>query len=315
MRDNLYFLYGEEDYLIGERIKQIAAGLGEGVAIETLGAKEVAGQLGELVNAQSLFSENRLLIINDRKIFNDKEFADKIPQLLSANASTETVVFVYPGMPDGRKKLTAWLKKEGQAEEFRSFAPWQEEEALAFIIREAGRNKKKIGSHAAALFWELAGANLRHLSKEIEKAATYIGVKDKIEREDVLAVISAGEVDVFSFVESLKNKQTKKALQTLNRLLKEKEDPIRVLGLLASQFRLLLKVKALKEMGRDLYKMSSDLKTKPFFIRKTLEKVGKFSIAELKNILALLLDADYKLKTGQASQLVLESLVLEICKA
>ncbi|MCX5751628.1 MAG: DNA polymerase III subunit delta [Candidatus Saganbacteria bacterium] len=317
MIQNIRFLYGEEDFLLEERVKQLLEEtkkeVGEDLTVENFGENEDAEKLPELLSLPSLFAANRCLVIRNSDVFEDKELADNLLGLLENLATTEKVFFIYYGMPDGRNKFVAWLKKNAVAEEFRTFAPWQEEEVIRFIVQQAGKYGKKIGSHAAHFLWEMGGSNLRHLVNEIAKVSTYIGDKDLIEEKDVLAVLSAGEMDAFSFVDSLKRRNVRDGIKNLSKLLGEREDPIRVLGLLASQFRMLLKVKALWDSGSDQYQISSILKAKAFFVKKTLENVRSFSVAEVESVLHSILNAEYNIKCGQDARGVLEDLVMQVC--
>jgi DNA polymerase-3 subunit delta len=181
-------------------------------------------------------------------------------------------------------------------------------------VRRVKAAGKKIGSHAARLLLEISGRDLRSLSSEIEKLATYVGEREMIEKEDVEKLASSGEIISFSLLNALREKNLSRALEVYAGLVRNKEEAVPLLALLATQFRMLLQVKSLQNRRMDSYAIAKELKSSPFFVKKSLEAASHFSLEELLQSLDLLHEADIKLRSGENQTGIMELLFAELCK-
>src|SRR5467141_2679413 len=78
---------------------------------------------------------------------------------------------------------------------------------------------------------EFVAADLMRLKTEIDKLATYAGDRKMIRREDVGAlVVSEKTTTVWELADMLASRQPKKALEFLDRLLRDGEEPLPMLG-------------------------------------------------------------------------------------
>lgn len=335
MSGSLYLFYGDEDFFIEEELKRLEKELGVSIdgfsSLERIDGKD--GDVGKIISAvmtPTMLGGQRLIVVEDFKWlkapkkrgdekgdetkFDEKarEFTDclkRIPQGI-------TLVFVSLGPVDKRRKAFKLIEKSGEVKEFKPFTDWEQERLLAWIVLRVKLIGKKIGSHAARLLVEISGKNLRSLSKEIEKLATFVGESEWIEEKDVRALASSGQINAFFFSDAVRRKDAKGALDALRRLLKDREQPVRLIGLLASEIRMLLQLKSLEEEGLNVWQMAEKLRANQYYVKKCHEYVSNFALSELKQDIELLHNADVKLKTGGAQPpLILEMLVLDICKA
>lgn len=334
MKGYLYLFYGEEDFLIEEEINKFKNKLG--ISSQGFSNLEVIdgenGDTDEIVNSvktPTMLGGERLIIVKDFKGFNPSKNRgdekndgkktggrlDGLRDCLRNIPEGVTLIFNSAGGVDKRSKLYKLIDDTGVIKEFKSFADWEQEKFLAWIIGRVKLMGKKIGSHAARLLVDISGKNLRSLSKEIEKLTTYIGEREWIEERDVKALASSGQINAFSFADAVRRKDAKKALDTLRKLIKDREPPARLLGFLATQMRMLLQLKGLEEEGLSAFEMSERLRANPYFVKKCAEHIRNFTLDELKKNMELLHLADLKLKTGAApAPLILEMLILDICK-
>ncbi len=153
------------------------------------------------------------------------------------------------------------------------------------------------------------------LAKELEKAMTYIGKENKITESVVSELVGEMKMEnAFSLIEALKEKQTEKVLLLLRNQLDHGEDPIKILGLIAWQFRTLWEVKHYQAQKYSVQKIAEQTGAKPFIIEKTLKYTKNFNQLELRNGMQYLFEADRQLKTSSKdSHGVLETLLLRIC--
>ena len=94
------------------------------------------------------------------------------------------------------------------------------------------------------------------------------------------------------------------------------EDPIKILGLIAWQFRTLWEVKHYQDEKYGVQKIAKQMGAKPFLVEKAMQYTKNFNKSQLRQGMKCLFEADRELKTsGRDPQGILETLLLRICSA
>ena len=309
---NISLLYGEEDFLIGSEVAEIRRSLGKDIEFERIdGSKAKIGEILAALSSMPMFSAKKLVVIND---FDAEDKGEEgLFKALKDLGPGIKVLFVNYGSVDKRKKFYKQMEKIAEVKEFKSFTEWEQDRALAWVVVRVKEYGKKISGRAATLLIEIVGLSLRMLDKEIEKISTFTGKRDMIEEADVRNLASSGEMDSFALSNALREKNTREAMVTLNRLFKDNEDPHMMIGMLAKLYRMLLQVKCLEAARLTQFEIAGKLKAKPFFVKKCMESTSRFSLEELKGIIKKLHEADLKLKSGSSPRFTLEMLIPELC--
>lgn len=297
----VYLFYGEEDFLIDEKIKELKS---KAASVEVLDGADIS--LESLSNAlcgYSLFGGEKMVIVRGLEI--EDEIQDQLLSLLKNVPSGTTVVFHLPEV-DKRSKFFKWVDEHGETEEFKTFAPWDQRGPQGWISARAAAGGKKISGGATRLLQEICGNNLRLLTGEIEKLITYIGDRKEIGEDDVAALASPGEINAFALLDALRGKNLKQSLTAFQSLIKNGEDYFHLLSMIASQYRLMLQIK-------DPGSPNNRIKGSPYFIRKCSEGLDRFTVEELKSAMGALLETNLKLKTGQQQSVVFELLIASLC--
>ena len=100
------------------------------------------------------------------------------------------------------------------------------------------RHKKELPAAAADLLVELVGPEMGLLDKEIEKLAIYVGDKKTISAEDVDKLVGNSRTeDVWKILDLVGQGKPADSLRMLQRSLEKGEEPMRLVGTLASQLR------------------------------------------------------------------------------
>lgn len=301
----IYLFFGEEDFLVDERIGELKTKFANHEILD--GKNLTLESLSGALCSYSLFGGDKLVVIRDLEITaeNQKEIISRLENIAQGTA----VVFHLPDV-DKRSKFFKWIDERGEAEEFRTFAPWEQEELLGWIRDRVRKGGKKISGEGARLLQEVCGNSLRLLSSEVEKLITYVGARGEIQEEDVAALASPGETSAFALLDALREKNLKKSLSLFQILFRNGEDLFQLLSLMATQYRLMLQVKSLPEgmsgIGR--------IKGSPYFIRKCSDNLGRFSLEELKNNMQRLLETNLQLKTGESQPVIFELLLTSLCR-
>lgn len=170
-------------------------------------------------------------------------------------------------------------------------------------IRTRAQSKGvSISSEAMALLATYIGANLRLLDQELEKLATYLGGSGTISRQDVERLVSSlQEANIFHMVDALGSRDGRRALVLLHQLMAGGAVPLYLLTMITRQFRLLLQARELDARGVTAVAMAKEMEVKPFIATKSLKQARNFRPAELRAILAQLLDIDVGIKTGRTN--------------
>jgi DNA polymerase-3 subunit delta len=178
------------------------------------------------------------------------------------------------------------------------------------IAKEEGVEFEKGAAEDLA---EFVAADLMRLKTEIIKLATHAGEKKFITRNDVSAmVISEKTTTVWELADLLVARKSAKALEFLDRLLRDGEEPLPMLGAMAWMYRKLIEASELKGVSNG-WQAARALAMRPEQAELALQASRKIPKEQLLAGLAALQKADDRLKRGgEDARAVLEFLVTEL---
>ena len=141
---------------------------------------------------------------------------------------------------------------------------------------------------------------MENIQKELEKLFCYAMNKDSITSEDVEAICTTQITNqIFDMVNAVADKEQKKALQYYYDLLALKEPPMRILFLLARQFKLLLEVKVMDQKGYGRKEIAEKTGINPFVVGKYQTQAKSFQTKELRTIIEDSVETEECVKTGR----------------
>src|SRR6266851_5660855 len=160
---------------------------------------------------------------------------------------------------------------------------------------------------------EFVAADLMRLKTEIDKLATYAAEKKVIGRADVSAlVISEKTTTVWELADLLASRQPKKALEFLDRLLRDGEEPLSLLGAMAWMYRKLIEASEV-QAATNGWQAARALGMRPEQAELALQNARKISKPRLLAGLHALRNADDRLKgSGAEPRTVMEFLVTQL---
>ncbi len=298
--NNVYLLYGEEDYLKKQYKEKLRNAMlspddtmnfayyeGKGINV-----KEVI----DLAETLPFFAERRLIIMEDTGFFKNAtpEFADYIKEM----PETTAMIFVESEV-DKRGKLFKAVQGKGRAVEL---GRQDESTLLRWILGNVKKEGKQISEATLRYFLTKVGTDMENIQKELEKLFCYTLERDQITTEDVEAICTTQITNqIFDMVSAVADKQQRKALDYYYDLLALKEPAMRILFLLTRQFKLLLEVKVLTKQGFDRKDIASKTGLHPFVVGKYQEQAKNFSKKELRAIMEESVDIEECVKTGRLS--------------
>jgi DNA polymerase-3 subunit delta len=163
---------------------------------------------------------------------------------------------------------------------------------------------------------EFVAADLMRLKTEIDKLATFAAERKQIRWEDVSAlVVSEKTTTVWELADLLATRQGKKALEFLDRLLREGEEPLQMLGAIAWMYRKLIEASEVKGVT-NAWQAARELAMRPEQAEMALQSARKIAKPRLLAGLGALQRADDRLKGGREdARAVMEFLVTELTAA
>jgi DNA polymerase-3 subunit delta len=181
------------------------------------------------------------------------------------------------------------------------------------MARELG---VEIDRDAALELAENLNGELAGIRTELEKLAAYAGDRRRITLSDIeLMVVSARKYSVWELADMLASRQPSEALEFLDSLLREGEQPASLLGALAWMYRKLLEAQELPA-GVQGRQAASRLHMQVKTAEKAVLQSRKFPRTQLTTGLAALYEADSRLKSGGTSQrAVMEFLVARLASS
>jgi len=256
------------------------------------------------VETYPFFSETKLVIANHPiflKAQPDKlPFEHKITALETyikqpVDYTTLILIAQYEKL-DERKKIVKQLKKEVTFVECNAI---KEYEITKWIENLSKNLNIQIDSDAYSVIERESSTNLFLLQNEIEKMAMYVGANGVVTKQIAEELISKNlNSSAIRLIDAVIEQDLKKALAIYHDLVKMKEEPIAFIGLLAFQFRMLLRVKLLKNKGYGQQQLQKQIQAHPYVIKMALQREKRFGINQLKHIMIALADADAKMKQG-----------------
>jgi len=241
---------------------------------------------------------------------------------------------------DRRRTLFKSISSRGEVLEFAQIKRGMQEVMSSQANQILGAAGKKIKPEAMLALGNKTGFDLMTFASELEKLISYTGKRTVIEASDVEAVVGKTAVDsIFSLTNAVAERNERKALRCLRELLMSGEEPMYIFGMIAREVRLLLMARIFLsgETGRKwnrnygfetfvsgLYPAISGSKDEtpgmdlyrlhPYQMFLYLQRAEKFTVRELINERELLLNTDQRLKRHGDFRLILEMLVIDLCR-
>jgi DNA polymerase III subunit delta len=363
-RAPLVLVCGEDEFAVKQRARSLygswtteVGGMDHEIIDATVShsgeALKVLARLREALQTLPFFGTGKVIWLQNCNFLGDERAAaaQAVTESLADLAqeikdfSWENVrLLISAGKVDKRKTFYKTLDKIGQVE---SFAGWSVDDrdwasqAEAWVSKAVQARRKKISDEALAELVDCVGPHARQLESEVEKVALYVGERNEIQVEDVVALCTRNKTArAFALGDALGDRDLPRLLRRLDEELWEvKLDPQKSeIGLL---YGLIAKVRALlmlKEMVREGWvKPDADygrfkaqlervpaeqlpqdrrfnpLALNPYVLFKALPQVKRYSEAELIRAMDLLLQCNRRLvSSGLDESLVLQQTLVQI---
>jgi DNA polymerase-3 subunit delta len=313
---SLYFLYGEERFFHTEIVHAILDKLidpdNRDFNLESFEAKtSSANDWISATKTLSFLGRTKVVIVkNLHELTLPPKDCDALLNY-SKDPIAETCLILTADKADRKKKIFKSLTKlpgavSCEAPKEMTLIPW--------IKKRAQAQGYSLSPDAARQMVEQTGGKPGVLAAELEKVMTYAGKDRSISDREVLAVVGdIKQQNPFALTEALKEKNAGQALALLHNQLDHGEEPLKILGTIVWQLRVIWEVKHHQSQKLPAVKIAQAMGAQTFMVEKALKHTRNFSQEELVRSFKDLAQADRELKTsGQSSQGILESLFLKL---
>jgi len=279
------------------------------------------GTESALSQAQSLpmLSAQQVVFLEDAEAIEelgDKNREETVAQLelYLGDPAPFTVLVIEAARFDERMKLAKILAQKTLVVETGLGENPEQRQSGAVLM--AGNFARTLGLQfdkgAAEDLAERVAADLTRLKTEIEKLGNYLGDRKKVTREDINAIVASEKTtNVWALADLLASRQGQKSLEFLDRLLRDGEAPLEMLGALTWMYRKLIEASEIKG-AMNGWQAARTLGMRPEQADIALRAARKTSKTQLLNGLRALERTDDRLKSSKDARMVLEFLVLEL---
>lgn len=289
----IYVVYGKENYLIDQKVQELAPNpINYDLEFDSL--KDILFD----ASMMTLFGDKKYIVVNNPYFLSitkdDEPTIDTSileNYLDNINPNTVLIFKYYKEKLMESKKITKLLKNKGIFFEFNKNNNLD-------IVKDM-LSDFKISKECISILLDRVGDNTGILINEIEKIKTYKYDTKEITKDDVLLINKYEEVDFFKFIDHIINKEKLLALNEYFSLLNQKEEPIKILIVIASKIRLMYQVKVLSEKGYTVNDIANQLETKSYPVQLAGTVAKKYSKDKLLNTLISIGELDENIKTGK----------------
>lgn len=288
---NLYFFYGEEQFLMENKIRAIKSRLVEKDFEEFNytkldGKKITADEIEAALLTVPVMSDKNMIVVSNTNIFGNAKSKDftRVCEALTDVPDYMTVIFTEKEFDKKKEKNLDVIKKHGEIIKFDPLSPKQLELWLEKSFEERGITV--LASDLSKMV-NLCGPAMSNVHNEYQKLLNYTGDRKKITSEDIDAVVSKSvDARIFDIIDNIAEGRTKTVFEELNALKSSGENSSTVLSLISSRMGELLMVKQLTDERVPSDKIAEYFEPRrhPFVIKKLTEQSRHFKIAYLREM-------------------------------
>jgi len=333
---NLYLLYGNETYLLENKLKKIKKNFSKlikGINLIQVNEESVSDLISNIETPAFGYS-SKLIIAKNTGLFkegrkNSKGRNTKVSKIKEENSTSlvsrivnyiefnknifeNEVTLVFVENEVDKNSLYKIIEQNGEVIKFELL---KIEQLVENVKKICLAYDVSIDNETAKYFIECCGTNMQELINEVRKLIEYVGNKGKIKKNDI-DILSIKQLDsvIFDLTDNLGKRDINNSLKVLRNLLYAKEPIQKILITLYNHFKKLYIVKMAEKYKKDLV-MALKLKPNQMFLtRKYKAQSQYFSTKELRNITQELINLDTNYKKGLIDlNIGLESILCKYC--
>ncbi len=320
---NLYFLYGEEKYLVGYYAQKLISKT-KGTAFEDFNYQRFESgaaidDIFEAVEALPFMAERKCVAISDLDVegLRAQEF-DKLNELLENIPETTVLIIYLPTLQiDSRadkkwKKFITLANQKGISIQLKRRTGAELEKLLC---SSASKRGCALSRQAAERIIRYSGNDLQTLFNELEKLCSFVKEGEITPQVIDRLVVKNLEARVYDLSKAILAGEYDKAYGILDLLFYQNEEPVSVLAVLSSAYLDMYRVRTSIQSGSGVMEPAKyfDYARKEFRLTNAERDAKKLTTAMLRESLQTLLQADVALKSARGDRRVtMEKLIAQL---
>ncbi len=310
----VYFLYGEETW---QMEKCLAAIIKKTVGRDSScfnlqqfdGSRASIAEILDAAEAYPVMANKKCVTVGDLNI---EKLADKDYNLLKElikDPPETTVLVLYhfsleinPKKSNKYKTLIGLIEKSGCVGNFDFLTHAQLEKLL---VETAAKSGCTLSGYLAGYLIDRCGDSLAVLMTEIEKLCCFTDDGGEISKEAVDALTAKSmDASAFDLSKAILKQEYGRAFHILSELFDQQLEPLAILGALNVSFAAIYKSAAARTEQVQMSTVIADFgyKGREFQIRNAFRDCSSFSIRQIRQCIAILAEADRKLKSSRIDQ-------------
>lgn len=297
---NFYLLYSDDKAILNKEIdnikKSISINNDDIIYYDINNVEDIVNEAETI----SMFSNNKLIIIDSTSYLSDKKEVDNIKLLEdyfdNFNSNSYLLFICYSSSVDSKRKLVKLISTKGISKKIEA----NDDYLCDYVINYFNNNGYKFDKFLATYLINRCGNNIDNLTNEMDKLMLYKMDNKNITKDDINMLTDENIDDtVFDLVGAIIKKDTNKAIKLYNNFVLNGMDSSQIINLLASQIRLLFQVKRLYNEGKSNEEIAKILEFKSVYrVKYLLSDSYYYTEKDLLKYLYKLAELDHDIKLG-----------------
>ncbi len=308
----MYFIYGEEQFLIDKQIKKILKH-NNGVKPIFFDAETSMYEAINEVNTFSIFDDKKIIIFKDFYLLNKSKLSDdqEIINSIKNRNNNCLLIFTYSYLvPKIKTSLFQYLLNEAKVIEVKKYT----NQELIAVIKEIIESKGgKISNINSILLSTKLPNDLNLIIREIDKLL----LEDKeITKEMILTSISKyNSNNIFDFINSFQERDASGIFRSYKEKIDNGESIINLISQLSNALILCSNIYSYKATRLMIEEIAVETKIHIFRIKKADQLLKDLGFKKIRELIHMMSDLDTNIKTGVIDEVIgFEKLLLEIIR-
>ncbi|MGN0590767.1 DNA polymerase III subunit delta [Ruminococcus sp.] len=301
----LYYLYGRDVAGVAAFTKRLVKKL-DGDVQRYEGRELDLEQLADAVGQYAMFAQNNVILIHDPPA--EEWSADRIAsflKILEDVPSSTVVICSVTGFDvcggkkaptPKNKKLIDFFAKHGAVCNFEARTAAQ---LVKPMTERAARSGCTLSRQNAERIAQLCLCDTMRIGNELDKLCAYADGGEIT--PEAISMLVAGEesLNAFALAKAVTSRNGKAAMETLDILSQQRNEPVMLLSAITSAFLDLYRAKAAQAAGKHHEHVLEDFsyKGREFAVKNAFRDAGKSSLEQLRACMLILRDTDTALKS------------------
>ncbi|MDK2819952.1 MAG: DNA polymerase III subunit delta [Mycoplasmataceae bacterium] len=308
----MYFIYGEELFLIKKEIKKICNENSDVIPIVFHSDCSIYDFINE-INTFSIFQDKKIVILNDFYLLNKSNTQDEKEVINSINNKNENciLIFVYSeASPKIKTPLFKFLQDKANKIEIKKYTNSE----LVHVIRKIVESKGGVISNMNCILLSTKLPNdLNLIIQEIDKLLLE---ENEISKNMILTSVSKYSSDnIFEFINSFNDKDASGLFRGYKEKINNGESITNLMSQLSNALILCTTINSYIKSRVRLEEIAVETKIHIFRIKKANELLKSYGIDKISNLIEMLSELDNDIKSGTINEVIgFEKLLLEIIR-